>query len=201
VRSLPSPVRRIVGFAGTIAFGIAVAAVVSTIAGATQAPHQDDQQGGGAALLQSEIRAMEAGGRSADDPKVRLLQDDLDALERGKDVVAPQEPGVDVGATLGAAGDPSARDAADTDRAETAGNAAVAAEDAADASAWDDGAVQCEVVPPDLLTAKDIAGATCTSTLDPDGGSHYSATGPDDVVRTVHFAPDGTITRDPDHHR
>jgi hypothetical protein len=122
---------------------------------------------------------------TADDPKVRLLQDDLDALERGRDLTPPPEPDNDVPAILG---DPATRD--DTD----------AAVDTSDASLWDDGAVQCEVIPPDLLTAADIAGATCASTLDGDGGSHYTATGRDGTVRTVHFAADGDVTREPDRH-
>jgi hypothetical protein len=186
MRFIPDrPVRRALGIAGSVAFGLAVTAAVSTIAGATQGAHQDDQQGGGAAVLAAEIEAMEAGGMPADDPKIRMLQDDLDALERGRDVTPPAEPGVDVPAILG---DPATRDEADD------------AVDTSDASLWDDGAVQCEVVPPDLLTAADIAGATCASTLDGDGGSHYTATGRDGTVRTVHFAPDGNVTRAPDRH-
>jgi hypothetical protein len=111
-----------------------------------------------------------------------MLQDDLDALDRGRDVTPPSEPGVDVARVLS---HPATRDAA---------------VDTSDASLWDDGAVQCEVVPPDLLTAADIAGATCASTLDGDGGSRYTATGRDGTVRTVHFAPDGSVTREPDRH-
>jgi hypothetical protein len=54
------------------------------------------------------------------------------------------------------------------------------------------------VVPPDLLTAEDIAGATCASTLDGEGGSRYAATAPDGTVRTVRFGADGSVTREPD---
>jgi hypothetical protein len=203
IRPVRTAVRRALGLAGALAFGLAVAVAVSTIAGATQASRQGDQDergdrgGGGARVLRSEIEAMEAGGLASDDPKVRMLHDDLAALERGRHVAAPREPGVDVAATLGDRGGPSARDAADADDTDPA---AVDARDIADAGLWDNGEVQCEVIPPDLLTAQDIAGATCTSTLDADGGSHYTAFGPDGVVRTVHFAPDGTITRDPDVH-
>jgi hypothetical protein len=128
--------------------------------------------------------------RRGDEPGggARLLEDDLAALERGQRTAPPREPDVDVGAVLG---DPATalRDATDD---------AVGTDDAGDSSLRDDGAVACEVVPPDLLTAADIAGATCTSTLDADGGSRYAAVAPDGTVRTVRFAPDGSVTREPD---
>jgi hypothetical protein len=170
--------------AATIVAGAALAATVATIAGAAQPTRSGEQQGGGAALLSDEIAAMRASGLSADNPKVRMLQDDLDALERGRAVKAPAEPGIDMRSRLGEPGGRSADDG----RTTTA--------DRSDTSAWDDGPVQCEEVPPDLLTAADIAGARCTSTLDPDGGSHYTAMLPDGTVHSVHFAPDGTVTRE-----
>jgi len=187
-----APLRRAAGLAGLLALGMAVAAGVATVAGAIQTSRQQgDQQGGGVQLLEAEIEAMEAGGAAPDDPKLRLLEDDLAALERGSREAPPHEPGVDVGAVLG---DPATavRDATD---------AADDAVDTSDAQLWDDGRVQCEVVPPNLLTPADIAGATCTSTLDADGGSHYAAVAPDGTIRTVHFAADGAVTREPDQHQ
>lgn len=179
------PARRVVGAAGFVALGVSLAAGVATIAGAVQTGRRGDEPGGGARLLEAEIESMEAGGVAPDDPKLQLLEDDLAALERGQRTAAPREPGVDVGAVLG---DPASalRDATDQ------------AGDAGDSSLRDDGAVVCEVVPPDLLTAADIAGATCTSTLDADGGSRYAAVAPDGTVRTVRFGPDGNVTREPD---
>jgi hypothetical protein len=174
--------------AGLLALGVAVTAGVATVAGAVHEARRGDEPGGGARLLEAEIESMEAGGVAPDDPKLQLLEDDLAALERGQRTAPPREPDVDVGAVLG---DPATalRDA--TDDAGDAG-------DAGDSSLRDDGAVACEVVPPDLLTAADIAGATCTSTLDADGGSRYAAVAPDGTVRTVRFAPDGSVTREPD---
>jgi hypothetical protein len=185
-----APIRRIAVVVGLVALGAAVAAGVATVAGAIQSARPGDQQGGGARLLEAEIRSMEAAGVAPDDPKLRLLEDDLAALERGQRAAPPREPGVDVGAVLG---DPATgvRDATD---------ALDAAVDTGDARLWDDGAVECEVVPPDLLTPDDIAGATCASTLDADGGSRYTATAPDGTVRTVHFGADGSVTREPDRH-
>jgi hypothetical protein len=173
----PRRARRLLARTAMVAAGVALAGTVATIAGAAQPTPTDQRQGGGAALLSDEIAAMRASGLRADDPKVRMLQGDLAALERGRDVTPPTEPGVDVGAVLG---DPGARDAT-TDRSDT--------------RAWDNGVVQCEEIPPDLLTAADIAGATCTSTVDSDGGSHYKAVGPGGTVHSVHFAADGTVTR------
>ena len=185
-------VRRALGAAGLLALGVTTTAGVATVAGAVQDSRRGEQQGGGAELLAAEIAAMEAGGMAPDHPKVRMLEDDLAALEQGQQVTPPAEPGIDVAATLGSSNPAvAARDASD---------ALDAAVDTSDASLWDDGTVQCEVVPPDLLTAADIAGATCASTLDGDGGSHYTATGRDGTVRTVHFAADGSVTREPDRH-
>jgi hypothetical protein len=189
-----TPVRKVVTGAGLLALGIAVTAGVATVAGAVHEARRGDEPGGGVRLLEAEIESMEAGGVAPDDPKLQLLEDDLAALERGQRTVPPREPDVDVGAVLG---DPATalRDA--TDQVGDAGDNGNTG-DAGDRGLRDDGAVACEVVPPDLLTAADIAGATCTSTVDADGGSRYAAVAPDGTVRTVRFAPDGSVTREPD---
>jgi hypothetical protein len=174
--------------AGLLALGVVVTAGVATVAGAVHEARRGDEPGGGVRLLEAEIESMEASGVAPDDPKRQLLEDDLAALERGQRTIPPREPDVDVDAVLG---DPATalRDATDQ-----GGDAA----DTGDRSLRDDGAVACEVVPPDLLTAADIVGATCTSTLDADGGSRYAAVAPDGTIRTVRFAPDGSVTRQPD---
>jgi hypothetical protein len=162
----------------------ATAGLAATIAGAADGSATADQQGGGAAVLESEIGAMRAGG--ADDGKVAMLEDDLEALEEGRTVDAPAEPGVDMRQVLDGSGGGGARDAGDDAR------------DHATASDLDEGRVQCEVIPPDLLTASDIAGATCTSTPQADGTSLYRAAAPDGTVRTVRFGADGSVRRLPD---
>jgi hypothetical protein len=160
-----------------------VGGLVGTIAGASGGSATADQQGGGARVLESEIDAMREGG--ADDGKVALLEDDLEALEEGREVDAPAEPGVNMGRVL-SAGKGGARGAEDTNREA--------------AEYHDDGRVQCEAIPPNLLTASDIAGARCSSTLRPDGSSLYRAVAPDGTVRTVRFGADGSVTRMPDRH-
>lgn len=158
-----------------------VGGLVGTIAGASGGSATAGRQGGGARVLESEIDAMREGG--ADEGKVALLEDDLESLEEGREVDAPEEPGVNVGRVLNA-GKGGARDADDANR---------------DAVEYhDDGAVQCEVIPPNLLTASDIAGARCTSTVQPDGSSLYRAVAPDGTVRTVRFGADGSVRRMPD---
>jgi hypothetical protein len=159
-----------------------VAGLAGTIAGAVNGSATADQQGGGAAVLESEIDAMRDGG--ADDGKLDMLEDDLESLEEGRTVDAPAEPGVNMRRVLESGRSGGARDADDANR---------------DAARYhDQGPVQCEVIPPDLLTAADIAGATCSNSVRPDGSSLYRATAPDGTVRTVRFGTDGSMTRLPD---
>jgi hypothetical protein len=130
----------------------------------------------GVAVLRGEIAAMEASGMPADHPKVELLRDDLAVMEAaaaaGRPVVP--EPGVDVGARIAAATRSSDDSAADA------------------AASFDDGPVDCEPVP-GLLTAADVAGARCSSTLEADGSSLYVAERPDGSARAVRFGADGSV--------
>jgi hypothetical protein len=91
---------------------------------------------------------------------------------------APPEPGVDTGALLAAA---TAR-AAD-------GDGDGHGVDAVDAAAFDDGPVECEPLPGDVVTAADVEGARCSSTLQPDGSSLYVVERPDGTRTTVRFGP------------
>jgi hypothetical protein len=138
----------------------------------------DEPQDGrpsGEALLESEIAMMEEAGLPADHPKLQMLRDDLASLRDGRRVEAPDEPGVDL-SDVGTAG-------------------ARARSERNDASLWDEGPVQCEPIPPDLLTAEELAGATCRSEPQADGSSLYVATAPDGTEHVVRFGPDGTVTR------
>jgi hypothetical protein len=159
-----------------------VAGLAGTIAGAANGSATADQQGGGAAVLESEIDAMREGG--ADDGKLGMLEDDLESLEEGRTLDAPAEPGVNMRRVLESGRSGGSRDADDANREAV--------------EAHDQGRVQCEVIPPNLLTPADIAGATCSNSVGPDGSSLYRATAPDGTVRTVRFGIDGSMTRLPD---
>jgi hypothetical protein len=141
--------------------------------------------------LQAQIDGMVAGGMAADDPKVRLLQEQLDQLRAGASAEAPPEPGVDIAAVLEEA--EAERVAEDTG---TAARAAVPAGDAAttDEPAWESGSVECEPVP-GLLSAADVADALCVGVPQPDGTSRFVAVGRDGTVRSVLFGPDGMVRR------
>jgi hypothetical protein len=128
----------------------------------------------GVAVLQGEIAAMEASGMPADHPKVELLRDDLAVMEAAAATPVVPEPGVDVGARVAAA-------------------TGAAGDTGADAAAsFDDGPVTCEPVP-GLLTAADVEGASCSSTLEADGSSLYVAERPDGTARAVRFGADGSV--------
>lgn len=164
---------------------VAAAALAGTLAlaapGATSHPAEDDgdasadmSQASGVALLEAEIDAMVAAGVPQTHPKLALLRADLAALQHGLRTEPIPEPGVDLSPG-------SATRDAEVDRR--------------DASLWDHGQVPCEPIPPDLLTAADIAGAICRSEPQPDGSSLYVATVPGGVEHVVEFAADGSVTR------
>ena len=159
-------------------FGVTVAAAGLTVLtgdGRFHDPAPAAPEAAGVAVLRSELATMTRAGLPPEHPKARMLQDDLDALERGMVTTSPTEADVDIPGMI-------ARGArAGTDADELA----------------DDGEVPCEPIPPDLLTVADIAGATCTSSPEPDGSSLYTATRPDGTEVVVRFAPDGVVTRQP----
>lgn len=149
--------------------------VVSVVAAAALMTGNDDgtaDDGGTAAgeeVLQTELDAMLEAGVHPDDPKVGLLEDELEDLEALADAegvpAPPPEP------------PPDADDGPDVgERRE----------------------VDCEPVPPDLLTMDDIADATCYVEPQSDGGTRYIAVGPDGTERTVRFSVGGGATREPD---
>lgn len=130
--------------------------------------------GSGAAILRHELETMLASGIAKDHVKVRMLREDLAALEEGRETTAVTETGVDV-----------------------AGMIAAADESRNDTSLMDDGAVTCEPIPGDVLTAAEIVGATCTNVVQPDGSSLYVAERPDGTLTAVFFGTDGRVTRLP----
>lgn len=156
---------------------IVILTVLAIATGVAVAWLDGTEQGrpGGEAMLEAEIASLEASGVRADHPKLEMLRHDLASLQAGRRAAAdaPAEPGVDL-SDVSASGARAERD---------------------DASLWDDGAVECEPVPPDLLTAAEIAGATCRSLPQGDGSSLYVATAPDGREHVVRFGADGTVTR------
>lgn len=134
-------------------------------------------------IMRAEIDGMLASGIPADHPKVARLEDDLAAMEAGAQTTPPGEPGLDLSGVLGTPSGRGARSLDDT------GDEAVA---------WDSGMVECEPVPPDVLTAGEVAGAQCASAPQPDGSTRYVALAVDGTARVVRFAPHGSVSREPD---
>jgi hypothetical protein len=166
----------------TVVGPVGAVAVRGALAGSSAEPSETDVDARD--VLQAELDALRATGRGAEDPKVARLQDDLAALEQGMETAQPGEPGLDLTAVLGTPG--RGRSAPPDDATEPT------------TVAWDRGAVQCEPLPPDLLTVEDIAGAHCVSAPQPDGSSRYLAIAPDGTVRVVRFGANGAVVRDPD---
>jgi hypothetical protein len=172
------------GLAGhrRLALGAAVVASIGLtavgVAGATRRqpePTEAERQ------VRREIAAMIDSGVPADDPKVEMLEAQADELRRSRRVEPPKEPGIDLGRRVA--------DAKAAEQATTAG--------APTGPAWQSGTVECEPVP-QILTAEEVAGATCLGVPQPDGSTRYVAVGRDGVVRTVAFGPDGQVRRGPD---
>lgn len=130
--------------------------------------------GTGVAVLRSELDGMAAAGVSKDHVKARMLREDLDALEKGRTATVATEVGIDVAAMIAAAG-----------------------QGGINRALMDNGPVACEPIPGDLLTVAEIAGARCTSQLQPDGSSVYLAERPDGTRSAVRFSADGHVTRQP----
>lgn len=175
--------RRTLGAAALAATGVAVLSGPTTGAG-HPVDHTSTAVSGGIAVLRQELDAMTTAGLPADHPKVRMLQEDLTALEQGIHTTVATEAGIDVPARIAAA----TRDAGG------AGTGGARAVDSTGEATLDDGRVDCEPLP-GLLTAAEVEGARCSSTLQADGGSLYVAETPGGTRHTVRFAPDGTVTR------
>jgi hypothetical protein len=168
--------RRLLTLAATLG-GAALTTLAATMPSATGGPREDDatEAASGVQTLRAEIEAMVAAGLPPTDPKLALLQEDLAALEAGTGAAPRGEPGVVLS-------EQGIRDV-EVDRR--------------DASLWDHGEVPCEPIPPDLLTAADIAGASCRNEPQPDGSARYVAVRPDGGEIVVVFGADGTVTRLP----
>ena len=186
----PSPRRRRTrGRGAALVAALALAAVSASAAASAalsdeQPPVEAEQQ------LRAEIEGMIEAGLAPDDPKVEMVEDQLEALEDGAGVPARRERGVDTGAMLAEA------EAADESLAVTERGARSAADATAagDAAGWESGTIMCEPLP-GLLSIDELAGATCLSIPQPDGTSRYVAVAPDGVVRSVHFGNDGDVYR------
>jgi hypothetical protein len=136
--------------------------------------------------LQDEIDALRASGIPASHPKVRMLQESLDQLRAPIPARPQRDTQGDVGPLLA------------EEQADRADPAAAALEAAAEGEPlWESGPVDCEPIP-GLLTAAEVAGATCVGVPQPDGTSRYVALGSGGVARTVLFGADGHVRRLPD---
>jgi hypothetical protein len=171
-----------------LALGAAVVASIGLtavgVAGATRqqpAPTEAERQ------VRREIAAMIDSGVPADDPKVEMLEAQVDELRRSTRAHPPREPGVDLGRRVA--------DAKAAGKAGIAGWATTAG--VPSGPAWQSGTVECEPVP-QILTAREVAGAICVGVPQPDGSTRYVAVGRDGVVRTAAFGPDGQVRRGPD---
>jgi hypothetical protein len=203
----PSAPRRGLGGHRRLALGAAVVASIGLtavgVAGASRrqpAPTEAERE------VQREIDAMIDSGVPADDAKVEMLEAQADELRRSTQADPPKEPGVDLGQRVAKAkaaeqAADRARDLAVRSRARSAASAGVAGQATTagvpTGPAWQSGTVECEPIP-QILTAQEIAGATCLGVPQPDGSTRYVAVGRDGVVRTVAFGPDGNVRRGPD---
>jgi hypothetical protein len=167
--------------AALVATGVAASAAASAALSGRQAPTPIEAQ------LQAEIDGMRAAGLPADHPKVRMLEDDLAELRDASERRPRRDRQADAAALV-----------AEGQADDAAGARVAAAEAAAEgAPLWESGPVECEPVP-GLLSAAEIAGATCVSVPQPDGTNRYVALGADGVARTVLFGVDGDVRRLPD---
>jgi hypothetical protein len=193
--------RRRLGLAAAI-----VAAIGLTVVGVAGADRSQPAPSEAERQIQGQIDAMVDSGIPEDDPKVELLEDQVEELQRGTRADPPPEPGVELGERVAdaQAADKAADRAqqqATRSRAGSVASAGIAGQATTGGTptgpAWQSGTVECEPVP-QVLTAKELAGATCASVPQPDGSSRYVAVGRDGVVRTVDFGTDGKVSRSPD---
>lgn len=176
---------------GPVLFAALALTAVAASAAASAALSEPPPHSPAAERMRDEIEAMVEGGVSPRDPKVRMLEREVAEMEAGATASPPPDPQGDVSGLIAAArAEDAAEDAGDS---RTSSVAAGAAHDA-DTSAWESGVVQCEAVP-GLLSADDIAGATCASVPQPDGTNRYVAVAPDGTVRVVAFGHDGAVRR------
>jgi hypothetical protein len=193
--------QRRLALAAAVAASIGLtAAGIAGAAGRQPAPTEAERQ------VQREIDAMIDSGVPADDAKVEMLEEQVDDLRRSTQADPPSEPGVDLRQRVADAKAAEQAAARARDRAAWSGARSAAAAGVAGqhttagvhtGPASQSGIVECEPIP-QILTAEEVAGATCLSVPQPDGSSRYVAVGRDGVVRTVAFGPDGKVGRRPD---
>ncbi len=172
---------------GGLAVAIALALGGAGDAPASQAPRP--RQSPGAAQLRSEVDGMIAEGVSPDDPKVRMLEDDARALDAAAAAPHRADPSVDANAVAAQA---------DAGRlARTPAEAQARADEMRSSQPAVRGTILCEPVP-GMLTAAEVAGATCYSVPQADGTSRFVAVTPGGKVLIVEFAPGGDLHRLPD---
>lgn len=120
------------------------------------------------AALQSEIDAMLDAGIPPGDQKLRMLENELAALQALEGTAPVAEPGIDL--------DVVAR-----------GGQRSAAPNQPDATEqWENGPVECEPIP-QRLSAEDLVDATCFVEPRADGSVRYVAVAPDGTEREVLF--------------
>jgi len=177
----------VVALAAVAALGVAAAANASFDRSPPPNPVEKD--------LQRQINALVAAGVRTDDPKIEMLRQQLAQLRTGDTADPPPEPGVNTAKVLaGTTTTTTAPPAAVTPQAAPAPGATTTT-----TGDWQAGKVQCEEVP-GLLSAAELAQATCASVPQPDGTTRYVAVSPDGTVRVVLFGNDGRVRRMPDTH-
>lgn len=172
------------------AVGLAIVAGLALGPGpSSQAQRPPQRQAPAAAQVQAEVDAMIADGVPRNDPKVRMLEADVRALEAAAAAPPRAEPGVDRNA-IAALADEGAI-------ARTPAEARARASEMRSDQPAVLGTVECEPIP-QLLSAREVSGATCYSVPQADGTSRYVAVTPGGQVLVVRFAPAGDVRRLPD---
>ncbi|HYZ98352.1 MAG TPA: hypothetical protein VE575_06350 [Acidimicrobiales bacterium] len=195
-RARPTPrTTRPRGYRGALVLAVG-AAIGLTAIGVAGAARRQPEPPPLQRQIEDEIDAMVDAGVPADSPKVELLEEQVDELQRGNRATPRPEPGVDLGERVA-----EARAAERAEERAPSGAPGAARQNTTrgvpTGPAWDRGVVECEPVP-GVLTAEEVADATCVSVPQPDGSNRYVAVGGDGVVRTVAFGDDGAIGRRPD---
>jgi hypothetical protein len=173
-----------------VVVGLAIAAGLALGPGpSSQAQRPAPRPAPAAAQVRAEVDAMIANGVPRNDPKVRMLEADARALQAAAAAPPRAEPGVDPDAVAALA---DAGAVARTPAEARARSSEMRSDQPAVL-----GTVQCEPIP-QLLSARDVTGATCYSVPQADGTSRYVAVTPAGKVLVVKFAPGGDVRRLPD---
>ncbi|HLM64973.1 MAG TPA: hypothetical protein VK306_11795 [Acidimicrobiales bacterium] len=161
----------------------AALALGAVVAVSARGASGDQQRPAVVETLQDEIDDMVSAGMSEDDPKVRMLQEELDALVDDLGDHGQDEDGVDLQAASEAGEMP-----------DTPEEAAARADEVRPDQPAERGPVECEVVP-QQLSADEVTGARCVSVPQPDGTSLYVVVAADGAVHIVEFGPQGRVQR------